>query len=97
MLGPVEKTNRGFELVEFKDLYDKRCSLQQSSLATDAAIWLGCDDAEPRVLIPGEGWQPVAMPANYIANTRMHLNQDQVRELVSHLQRWLDTGSFNGE
>lgn len=25
---------------------------------------------------------------------RMHLDQDQVRDLVAHLKRWIDTGSF---
>ena len=37
----VEKTERGFSIVEFIDLYGKQCSLQESSLATDDAIWLG--------------------------------------------------------
>ena len=34
-------TARGFRIVEFTDLYNKPCSLQESSLATDEAIWLG--------------------------------------------------------
>ncbi len=42
----VTLTERGFEIIEFKDLYDKACSLQQSSLALYAvpgtsAVWLG--------------------------------------------------------
>ena len=37
----LKKTERGFSLVEFTDRYGVECSLQDSSLATEAAIWLG--------------------------------------------------------
>ena len=47
-LGEIETTERGFEVVRFKDFYDADCSLQQSSLAEyeppgTSAIWLGCE------------------------------------------------------
>jgi hypothetical protein len=77
-LGKLKHTSRGFELIEFKDIYDEECSLQQSSLAIynppgSSAIWLGVDDN----------------------NARMHLDQAKVRQLILHLQNWLDTGSLN--
>jgi hypothetical protein len=37
-------TVRGFARYDFKDLYGNACSLQESSLATDNAIWLGCNE-----------------------------------------------------
>ena len=37
------KTPRGFRVVRFFDRYDMECSLQESSLATEDAIWLGVD------------------------------------------------------
>lgn len=37
------KTERGFRIVRFFDRYDFACSLQESSLATEYAIWLGVD------------------------------------------------------
>lgn len=45
-LGNVGRTPRGFELIEFIDIYDKPCTLQQSSIARrvdpgTSAIWLG--------------------------------------------------------
>jgi hypothetical protein len=42
---PVElnATGRGFSRGEFTDLYGEPCSIQDSSLATDDAIWLGAD------------------------------------------------------
>jgi len=60
MLGEYKKTERGFELIEFRDAYDKACSLQQSSAIgdTDGAmenpgssfVWLGINDGEPIVM-----------------------------------------------
>lgn len=35
------KTQRGFTLIKFDDLYTQPCSLQKSSLATEDAIWVG--------------------------------------------------------
>lgn len=35
------RTQRGFALYEFTDLYGASCSIQKSSLATKDAIWLG--------------------------------------------------------
>jgi hypothetical protein len=47
-LGKLEYTSRGFEFIEFLDLYEYPCSLQQSSLCHvlndkpgSTAIWLG--------------------------------------------------------
>lgn len=34
-------TERGFDLIEFKDSYNKECSLQESSMAPLDKIWLG--------------------------------------------------------
>lgn len=39
----VQKTNHGCRYVEFQDLYGKPCSLQESSLAIEPAIWFGVD------------------------------------------------------
>ena len=90
----VEHTERGFARAEFTDLYGVKCSLQKSSLATDDAIWLGCNDADPRQLVYGQGWVPVAMPEEYVANTRMHLSREQVAELLPLLQRFVETGEI---
>lgn len=38
------KTQRGFTLIKFEDLYSQKCSLQKSSLATEDAIWFGVHD-----------------------------------------------------
>lgn len=41
LLGHVQQTARGFDRIEFSDIYGALCSLQESSLATKDAVWLG--------------------------------------------------------
>jgi hypothetical protein len=106
VLGPVTQTGRGFNILRFADRYNVACSLQESSLATEAAIWLGVEDPDPKIMIrdafalgltpnTGNGWMPYPMPAQVLCNTRMHLNRRQVHALIGHLKTWLETGDFN--
>ena len=90
----VTHTDRGFELVRFIDLYGAKCSLQQSSLATQDAIWLGTDDADPKFLVEGKGWVDYPISKDVMFNTRMHLSVDDLKDLLYHLHIWLNTGSF---
>jgi hypothetical protein len=84
-LGPVQKTQRGFERIAFKDLYGAECSLQQSSLATLDAIWLGC---ERETILP---------VTHESCGARMHLDRSGVAALIPVLTRWLATGSFDDQ
>lgn len=100
----VGKTNRGFQLIAFKDQYANECSLQQSSLALyrepgTSAIWLGVDNANPQIMASktpqgGNGWVPYNIPEDVSLTTRMHLNRWMVKRLIPHLQAWVDSGSF---
>jgi hypothetical protein len=83
MLGELKHTERGFESIAFEDYYNQKCSLQQSSLALyeppgTSALWLGVDTD-----LEGE---------NVCA--RMHLSLEQVRELIKHLQKWVEDGTI---
>lgn len=87
-LGKVEKTGRGFEIINFTDIYSEPCTLQMSSLAQYAqpgisAVWLGCENNAKPHHVTGDAMSP-----------RMHLDRKQVEALVGHLSRWLDDGSF---
>lgn len=106
----METTKRGFEFVRFRDHNGVECSLQQSSaidLEADDAwdspgsslIWLGCNAADPKYFVPNgnPSWRSVEMPAEYVANTRMHLNREQVQKLIAHLENWLSTGAFHDD
>lgn len=86
-LGDVNKTARGFEIVEFLDRYGEKCSLQASSLAEyqkpgTSAVWLGCDN---NAVHPGTK-EPMS--------PRMHLDRKQVKALIEHLQNWLMRDTF---
>ena len=80
-LGVLRYTQRGFQLIEFHDLNGETCILQQSSRYADP---------------PGTGaiWLGVETDRG---KSSMHLNTDQVRELIQALQSWLETGYFNHE
>ena len=65
-------TDRGFILGEFRDLHGSLCSIQESSLATESALWVGVSE-------PYEG-------ARGGHNVRMHLSQEMAAELVDVLR-----------
>lgn len=94
-----KKTDRGFVIIEFKDRYDAKCSLQKSSLATEDCIWLGIDDANPKIMASkttegGCGWVPYPLSKDVLLTTRMHLTQKQVKKLLPHLQKFVETGNL---
>lgn len=73
-------TERGFTRAEFMDRYGRTCSIQKSSLATEDAIWLGCDEGRH------VGGQCLA---------RMHLTQEMVAALLPLLHRFVETGELD--
>lgn len=71
----------------------------------NSALWIGVYDAKPMVLhkyaraVGVEsnatcGWVPYPIPEEVSLTTRMHLNREQVKALIGHLQRWLDKGKL---
>ena len=94
MAHELHKTSRGFARVDFTDLNDAACSLQKSSLATEAAIWLGPDHADPRYLKPGQGWVRLPFPEGTLFTTRMHLTRQQVKNLLPYLIQFAETGEL---
>jgi hypothetical protein len=97
----TKKTHRGFKLVSFSDINGHDCSLQESSLATDRAVWLGIDDADPKAFVPGKGWASVDLDGlvdgELLLSTRMHLTQMDVRALLPYLERFAETGELYAE
>jgi len=92
-------TVRGFGVYNFNDYYDSECSIQKSSLATVDAIWLGVDDPDPRIMASkvmegGTGWVKYPIPEDVNINTRMHLTQQQVKDLLPILEKFAETGEI---
>lgn len=102
MVKQFEKTNRGFSIGKFVDANGVGCSLQESSIMADEGhIWFGADDIGLRKFVPGDGWSDVELEntkdgINHIANTRMHLSQSMVKELLPALQYFAETGELPG-
>lgn len=75
----METTPRGFARLDFTDRYGQACSIQKSSLATEDAIWLGCDAG---LHVDGQ------------CCARMHLTQEMVKELLPLPHRFVETGEL---
>lgn len=104
-LGKPTTTARGFGIIKFRDDYDAPCSIQQSSNAGRNCLWIGIDDAAPKILHGNarrlgvechvnSGWVPYPIPEEVLLSTRMHLNEKQVKALIKTLQGWIDTGDL---
>ncbi len=98
-------TCRGFDRVEFIDRYDNKCSISKSSLANEDCIWLGVLKTEPKILASQAkalgivteettGWVEYPIPEEVFLNTHMHLTQDQVKNILPMLQKFVDTGEL---
>lgn len=97
----VNKTNRGFFIINFTDSYGVKCSLQESSNVIPH-VWLGVDDVEPKIL-GSDGWKPYFIPKDVVLKSRMHLSVEQAAKLIPFLQEFVKTGflvkeaNFNSE
>ena len=88
-----KKTHRGFKYYSFTDYSNVICSLQQSS-TVEPMVWLGCDDPDPKMFVPGKGWQKIKMPEEYIANNRMHIDTKLAAALWPVLKKFSEDGKI---
>jgi hypothetical protein len=93
------RTGRGFDIISFEDRYDHKCSIQESSIATEDCIWFGIDDPNPQIMASlvmegGTGWVKYPIPDDVHIQTRMHLSREQVKALLPVLQKFVDTGEL---
>lgn len=101
----LDETERGFAIGKFTDRYGTKCSIQKSSLATEDCIWLGINDADPKIMASQAekfgvetdettGWVKYPVPDEVLLSTRMHLSQEDVKKLLPLLQKFAETGSL---
>ncbi len=69
-------TKTKFHGYEFNDRYRNLCSLQNSSLAGENAVWFGVNEPDTA------------------GNTRMHLTQEMVQNLLPLLLHFAETGEL---
>jgi hypothetical protein len=77
----LKETSRGFLRGEFTDRYGEPCSIQESSIAGEFCIWLGCEHETK-----AKDGEPVG--------ARMHLTQVLAAELLPLLERFIETGEL---
>lgn len=96
----MQKTERGFDTLTFTDRYGETCSLQKSSLATEDCIWFGVNEPKITALAKdvygsdASGWVTISIPEYAHLSARMHLTQEQVRELLPYLIKFAETGEL---
>ena len=101
----IKRNERGFLTGQFTDRYDKKCSIQKSSLAFEDCIWLGIDDPEPKIMAKDAsrlglltqedtGWIDYPLPNEVLVHTRMHLTREQVKDLLPTLTKFVETGEI---
>tara|TARA_R100000951_G_scaffold19275_2_gene16097 strand:- start:5327 stop:5620 length:294 start_codon:yes stop_codon:yes gene_type:complete len=95
----TEKNERGFSFSKFIDRYGAECSLQKSSLAFEDCIWLGVNDADPKIMASqtkegGTGWVEYPIPEGVSLTTRMHLTREHVKDLLPILTKFAETGEL---
>jgi hypothetical protein len=73
----TERTPRGFQRGAFTDINGEACSIQESSIATIDAIWLGMNAGTH---VGGE------------CLARMHLSRTMAAELIPLLIAFVETG-----
>lgn len=77
-------SQRGFRHGKFHDTYGCECSISESSAAGYNAIWFGMDrDNEGNAFKHVDG---------HPLGARMHLSQDQIKELLPILQFFAENG-----
>ena len=101
----VKSNNRGFRFYEFLDSYNTPCTIQKSSTAVPECLWLGLNQAEPRVLhgdakklglatVATYGWVDYPLPEEVHIPTRMHLTRDQAKQLANMLLHFASSGDL---
>ena len=88
----IEKTVRGFSLIEFVDDNGEKCSLQKSSSALEDKVWLGIDDAKIREFYPipretDEAWIEISQEEVEAKLKHRPQNEIHYRNQRMHLTR----------
>ncbi len=92
---PVSQ-GRGLKCYGFQDRYQTDCTIQDSSLAGEDAIWFGTDGKVEILHRDGTGWHDYPFPtdAEVCVHSRMHLTRKMAEELIPYLQHFVDCGKL---
>ncbi|MCP4177224.1 MAG: hypothetical protein GY756_05610 [bacterium] len=68
-------------------------------------LWLGLESANPQIRVSdcekngiiktkNSGWQKYVIPDDVLLTTRMHLDKQNVKDLIEKMQHWLENGTL---
>ena len=101
------KTLRGFEVQHFLDDYGLDCSIQESS-AVEPHLWFGVHRPFLKIewwnakkygmeVAKESGWYDYPIPDEVLIESRMHLNQEQAKDLAKKLMFFAKHGYLEEE
>jgi len=97
----IKKTIRCFAVAEFSDAKGTPCSIQESS-GDGPAIWFGAKQIGLKEFVANRvpAWKEISkcdesdIRHHHVANNRILLTQEIVKELLPILQRFAETGNL---
>lgn len=92
-----ERTDRGFAKISFSDSDGIKCNIQMSHSAMMPKMWIGCAHPGAKIILPGMGWVDYDLAPGTSVNTRMHLTQSQVYDLLPTLTFFAEHGCLPAE
>lgn len=95
----VQRTERGFEYVDFTDSNGESCSIQISSALDYTGglykLWLGCNRIRVKKWVEnaadGEHWQEIELPERIVGNNRMHLSYNDAIRVRDALNAYIQS------
>jgi hypothetical protein len=76
-------------LKRFKDFRGVDCIISVAD-TIEETILVGCEKADIKKLVVGEGMQPVYIPPPYTANTQMNLDREMAANVIEVLEAFLE-------
>jgi hypothetical protein len=76
-------------LIRFKDFQGVDCIISEAD-TIEATILIGCEKADIRRLVLGQGMQPVYVAPPYTVNTQMNLDRQRAIKVVEVLQAFIE-------
>ncbi len=94
----IKPTARGFLRADFKDRYGLNCSIQESSIASEACLWLGANQGNHAKGTTGQNWTDEELnEMNINCMARMHLTQELAGELAKQLAYFAEYGHLKNK
>lgn len=90
----IDMDDLGVKSITFTDGMQQICRLQRDVDSQNKTVLFGINKVEAQYLQPNQGWKTYRLPEHFRMNGLMRLDQHQVRDLLPHLHRFVETGDL---